>query len=202
MIGSLFAAIFLILDFKGGFIKNLPLDRRGRLRYYAEKLLFVAFIQAVFLAVCALVSTVAFWAFGFTYETQDSVGGIALWLVLIWASCTAYAFVVACITWIARSEAFSSVAVIALSSGMIGALLVQVFDFAGRALPFLLQVPQWMLVSVFVGLRDGAEGLSAASTGSVFEHMSAGGHVAIIAGIYIAVMVVITFAFCRRRDVR
>lgn len=202
LIGSLFAGIFLIMDFKGGFIKNLPFDRRGRIRYYAEKLIFVAFIQLIFLVICAVFSTLFFGIFGFSYEIQDSASGIVLWLLLVWLVCTAYAFIVACVTWAIRSEALSTVVVVVVSSGVVGAFAKQLMYYLGTMLPVFAYVPQWMLVSTFSDLRAGAPALMDAGTEGVASMMSLAGHAALVACICIAVGAVVALVFCRKKDLR
>lgn len=202
LIGSLFTAIFLLLDFKGGFIKSLPFDRRSRLKYYAEKLAAIAIIQAIFLGVCAACTTFAYWVFGFSYAISDSAVDIALWLLLAWLTSTAYAFIVACVAWASRNTALSCAVAIVASPGVLGAFLTQLFMYLGRAVPLFSQVPQWMLVSSYSCMRNGAEGLTAAGSGAVFAQLPAGAHAAIITLIYIIVMIVIALAACRRKDIR
>lgn len=202
LIGSLFAGIFLIMDFKRGFIKNLPLDRKGRMKYFGEKLLFVAFIQLIFLAVCAVFATLSFQMFGFTYEVVDPMPGILLWLLLAFMTCTAYAFIITCITWISRSEVLATTSIIVLSSGMFGAFLGQLLGYLATMAPFFGDVAQWIPVDSLSHLYGGAQVLAQPYGQGIFASMSVGCHVAIVSGIYIIVMAAIAMLVCRKQDIR
>lgn len=200
--GSLFVIIFFMMDFKNGFVKNLPMDRKGRMAYFGEKLLFVGLIQAIFLLVCACFSTGAFWAFGFTQEVQDSFGEIALWLVLAWLVCVAYGSLVACITLMVKSEALSTVMAVGVSSGVLGSLLSTLLNYIGVMIPLFTQAPQWMLVSTYRDLRNGGAALMGLGDQGLFAMAPVFVHVLVIAAIYIAVAVVVTFVVCRKQDIR
>lgn len=200
-VGSLFVALFLLADFKRGFVKNLPMDRRGRLAYYGEKVGFVAISQAFFLLVCAAASTASYAAFGFGYEHADSAGDVALWLLLAWLLCVAYALIVACLSWAFRSDALSSVASVVVSSGILGVILTQVFVRAASVMPVLGQIPQWLPVCAISDLRDGAAGLASNGAGFDFLQVSAAAHAAVVVLLVIAAACVIVFAACRRKDI-
>lgn len=200
-VGSLFVALFLLADFKRGFVKNLPMDRRGRIAYYGEKVGFVAISQAFFLLVCAAASTASYAAFGFGYEHADSAGDVALWLLLAWLLCVAYALIVACLSWAFRSDALSSVASVVVSSGILGVILTQVFVRASSVVPVLGQIPQWLPVSAISDLRDGAVGLASNGAGFTFLQVPAAAHAAVVALVVIVVMCAIVFAACRRKDI-
>lgn len=201
-IGSIFVVIFLMRDFQGGFIKNYPLDRRGRFVYFGEKLVIVALIQAIFLLVCAAVTAVAFWAFGFTYETQDSFGGILGWLGLVWLVCTAYGFMLTCLTLLIKSEALSTVVAVMVPSSILGSIMVTVLNYFGVSFPILNQVPQWLMVSTYGNLRGGAAGLTNAVGEGVFAALPVWSHVVILAAIYMVVMAVLVLTVCRKQDIR
>ena len=201
LLGSLFTALYLLADFKKGFVKNLPMDRRGRLRYYAEKVVFVAATQAFFLLVCAAASAASYALFGFTYEHADSAGGLAVWRLLAWLICTAYALLVACRCWAFRNEAVAAVAAAAVSSGIVGAFVTQLLLYAGKAVPVLGAVPQWLPVSAFANLRPGAESLGATNADYFFAQMPAWGHAALVPLLASAVMCVIVVAACRRKAI-
>lgn len=201
LIGSLFVALFLLADFKRGFAKNLPMDRRGRRAYYGEKVGFVAVSQAFFLLVCAAASTASYAAFGFSYEHADSVADVALWLLLAWLVCVAYALMVACLSWAFRSDALSSVASVVVSSGIAGVILTQVLMRAASVVPALGQIPQWLPVSAISDLRGGAAGLASTDAGFSFLQVPAAAHAAVVTLLAAAVMCVIVFAACRRKDI-
>lgn len=201
LMGSLFVVLYLLADFRKGFVKNLPMGRQGRWRYYAEKVAFIALAQAFFLMLCAVSSTVAYALFGFSYEHADPIGGMALWLLLAWFVCVAYALIVACLCWTLRNEAVGAVAAVAVSSGMAGAFLTQLLLYAGRVVPVLGAVPQWLPVSAIADLRQCAEGLGNANPDYLFAQMPLWGHALMISLLASAVMCAIAFVGCRRKDV-
>lgn len=202
LLGSAFAVLFLVRDFKSGFIKNLPMDRRGRLRYFGEKLVVVALVQALFLGLLAASTTLSFAAFGFTYKVAETVGDLALWLLLTWFVTCAYAFLAACVAWLTRSEWAGVGFAILVSSGVMGAIVIQLMLMLGQAYPVLTQVPFWTLRGAATIVGEGASGLLTANAAYPIPGLLPAGAVALTCAIYIAVSMVVVFAVCRRRDIR
>lgn len=200
IIGSLLAAIFLISDFKSGFIKVLPMDRRGRWRYFGEKTILVLILQAYVLVLCAATSFLAFQAFGFTYEETSSIGDVALWLLCAWLYASAMALVVSFITWIWKSEAVSSLVALFISGGILGAVLLQLIYYFTNAVRFLSLVPQWLLISAQADLRTGDAALFAPSTYEAFTVVPVWAHEVIICALFIALSCAVIFGLCRKRD--
>lgn len=201
ILGSLLAMIFLLSDFKHGFIRNLPMDRRSRWKYYGEKMIFVAIIQAYLLALFAFVTYVAYFVLGFTYETVNTAGDIALWLLLAWLYASAMALIVACVTWLLRSEAISSMAAVFISGGILGAFLIQIIYSISAPDGFLARVPQWLLISARSDLNAGGPTILESSTYEFFSAMPVWGHEMIVCLIYILAACAFTLAICRKRAV-
>lgn len=103
MVVSLVTALFLAQDFSMRFARNLVMDRRGRVRYYGEKLVLVGFLAAFYLAVAALAGAASFAAAGFTYAAASPLGDLALFLGLAWLLAFAYGCTTAVIVWATRS---------------------------------------------------------------------------------------------------
>ena len=61
LIVALVAALFCAQDFTTRFARNLVMDRRGRVRYYGEKIVLVGVLAAFFLAVVSLTSVASRW---------------------------------------------------------------------------------------------------------------------------------------------
>lgn len=198
ILGTLFIAMFLVSDFRDGFIKNLVTDRRGRRIYYLEKILLIGLIQAFYLILCTLVTTGAFAAFGFTFNAE-SFQGMVLWLFLTWLTMYAYAMIVACLVWATRSGWVGSLAALLISSGVIGAILVQVLQLLERGWAFLEVLPPWMLVNSTQLLGTGSASLLTADGGALWSLPAV--HIVLVAVLYLAVTSVITFAVLRRRDI-
>lgn len=201
ILGSLLAMIFLLSDFKHGFIRNLPMDRRSRWKYYGEKMIFVVVIQAYMLALFALVTYAAYLVLGFTYDSVNTAGDIALWLLLAWLYASAMALIVACITWLVRSEAVSSMAAVFVSGGILGAFLLQLIYSISSADGFLARVPQWLLISARSDLNAGGPTLFEPSTYELFSALPVWSHEMIVCSIYILVACAVTLAICRKRSV-
>lgn len=201
IIGSLLAAIFLLADFKNGFIKTLPMDRWGRWRYFGEKTLFVGLLQAYVLALCAATSYLAFYGFGFTYEHADPLGDVALWLLCAWLYVSALALIVAWITWLLRSEAVSSLAALLISGGIFGALLLQLISYFSNAVGFLAGIPQWLPISARIDLRLGGSALLDPSVYESFAAVPVWTHEVIVCGLFVLVSCVVIFGLCRKRDI-
>ena len=200
--GICFVVIYLLADFKHGFIKNLPMDRRGRTRYYASKLVYVALIQAVFLLVCAVFTSLFFAIGGFTYAHADTVSEIALWLLLTWLTTTTYALICCVLAWAVRSDAIGTVAAVVIGGGVLGAFLQSLLGYLGSAMPFFAELSRWLPVDNLALLRHGAEGLFASTGNQSSFGLPLWGHVIMIAVLYIAVSCIVTLLVCRKRDIR
>lgn len=201
ILGSLLAAILILSDFKKGYIKNLPMDKRGRLNYFGEKLVLIALLQAYILAVCALTSFLSFRILSFTYETVDTLGDVALWLLLAWLYATAMAYITACITWLFKSEVVSSIASLVIAGGIFGAISLQIIYSLANAIPLLGQVPQFLLVSARAELGNGAATLLDTSTYGAFLAVPAWCHIVVVCLAYSIVAAAIVFGICRKNDI-
>lgn len=131
MVVSLVTALFLAQDFSMRFARNLVMDRRGRVRYYGEKLVLVGFLAAFYLAVAALAGAASFAAAGFTYAAASPLGDLALFLGLAWLLAFAYGCTTAVIVWATRSAGAGVAWALVVSSGIAGSLLGQVAASAG-----------------------------------------------------------------------
>ncbi len=202
IIGSLFIAMFLMSDFRSGFVKNLILDRHGRRIYYGEKILFIGLIQAVFLLVSAAFTSLAFAAVGFTVTGAEPLGDTVLWLGLTWLTLFAYALITACLVWALRSSWVGALTALLVSSGMLGSLIVQLFQLFAKAIPFLAAVPFWMPITALQLLGADATPLLSANANLPIPALLPAGHIALVSVIYVAVCVALIFAVLRRRDIR
>ncbi len=202
ILGSAFIAVFLVSDFKSGFVKNLPMDRRGRRTYYLEKVAYILLIQAIFLLACALFNTIAFAAFGFTFETEEPITNVILWLGLAWLTQCAYALIVACLVWAVRSDWMGVSAALIISTGMLGSFIVQLLLLLSKGLPFLAAIPSWLLVSATQLLGGGGASLLMPDANLPFAGMLPAGYIALVGAIYAGASIAITMAVLRRRDIQ
>ena len=189
VLGTALAALFLVSDFEHGFVKNLLMSRRGRRIYFAEKLVFIALIQAIMLGLCASVTTASFAVAGFTYEVVGTPGELALWLGLAWLLSCAYAFIAAVVTWLTRSKWLGTVLAAGLCSGL------------APALPWLGTVPPWLLHGCTQLLANGAATLLAVDAALPVPGLPVWGHVLLVGGLWAAMCVAVTMAVCRKRDI-
>ncbi len=201
ILGSTLAVALLYGDFAGGFIKNLLMSRRGRFVYFGEKLLFVALLQAILLAVGAVAGTACFAAFGFSYETADGPAALALWLVETWLISTAAAFIVACITWITRSGWGGALAAAFISSGLMGVMISQLGSIFSVVWPWLEKLPLFLLGGNLRLLQGGAEALTAANDALPLFGSQPWAWVMLVAGIYLMLCVALVLGVLRRRDI-
>lgn len=132
MVVSLVTALFLAQDFSMRFARNLVMDRRGRVRYYGEKLVLVGLLAAFYLAVAALAGAASFAAAGFTYAAASPLGDLALFLGLAWLLAFAYGCTTAVIVWASRSAGAGVAWALVVSSGIAGSLLGQVLLLLGQ----------------------------------------------------------------------
>lgn len=200
VMSSALAVLFLFRDFDHGFVRTLPMGRRGRWRYYGEKLILSALITAGFTLFSAAFTTIAFAAFGFSYLGQNAVGELALWLLLVWLVATAYCFICNVIMWMTRTKWMGPVAAIAISSTMVGSFLVAAAEIFKPAFPALQDLCALLPVGAAKLLSPGAQGLLAAGQGTLAPWLCPAAQIAATALLWLVVFAIIALTACRRRD--
>lgn len=202
ILGSCFIGIYLVRDVRSGFIKNLPLDKRSRRAYFTEKLIYTALIQAFFMALCLGLGTLSFSLFGISFAQEESAGFLALWIVLAWVVLTAYAFVIACISWVARSEWIPAFGSVFISSGILGTVLIQLSDLFVGAFPALKALPYWTLAGATAALDVGEQDFFGLASTYPIPQIGPEGQILLVAGIIIVAATVFAMAVCRRRNIK
>lgn len=202
VLGSMLASLFLVSDMEHGFVKNLLMSRRGRRIYYGEKLVFVALLQAMLLAVFAVAATVAFAAAGFSYEVAEGPTEVALWLGLAWLLAVAYALIAAVVTWLTRSKWLGVVLALVVSTGVAGMVVAQLCSLLALGLPWLAGVPQWLLHECARLLGGGSSALLLASDAALAPlGIPVAGHVLLVEALWVGAGVAVALGVCRKRDV-
>lgn len=201
IIGSMVVVLLLVADFKGGFIRSLVMDRRGRLVYYAEKLVLVGIVQAIFVAVFAVATVASFAAYGFTYEAPDPIADAVLWLALTWLVACAYALIAACVIWLTRSEWAGAACAVVVSAGIAGALVASVAELLAARAPWLMDAPYLMLYGCVHLLGEGASPLLQAGRAVPLLGLPPVGAILVVTFAYIAICVAVTLGVCRKKDI-
>jgi len=147
LIVALVAALFCAQDFTTRFARNLVMDRRGRVRYYGEKIALVGVLAAFFLAVVSLTSVASFAVAGFTYEAANSLTDLLAFFGLTWLVIFAYGCSAAVIVWISRSAGAGVAWAIVVCSGFLGAAVGQVLLSLAVVAPWLGALEPWLLSS-------------------------------------------------------
>lgn len=147
LIVALVAALFCAQDFTTRFARNLVMDRRGRVRYYGEKIVLVGVLAAFFLAVVSLTSVASFAVAGFTYEAANSLTDLLAFFGLTWLVVFAYGCSAAVIVWISRSAGAGVAWAIVVCSGFLGAAVGQVLLSLAVVVPWLGALEPWLLSS-------------------------------------------------------
>lgn len=188
-------------DFTTGFVRNLVMDRRGRLRYYGEKIILAGLAALYFLVVAVVACLVAFAVAGFTYAHMNTVGEVAEYLLLALLLAWAYGCLTAVAIWLTRSSGFGIAFAIVVGTGMAGALLGQgLLVLAGGLVPWAGAVEPWLLASGQQALGAGATNLmEGALTGS--SGASAVVRIVVASAFWIAASAALTFGWLRKRDV-
>ena len=200
MVVSLVTALFLAQDFSMRFARNLVMDRRGRVRYYGEKLVLVGFLAAFYLAVAALTGAASFAAAGFTYAAASSLGDLALFLGLAWLLAFAYGCTTAVIVWATRSAGAGVAWALVVSSGIAGSLLGQVLLLLGRGVPWIGALEPWTLASCMQNVGNHASTLLATPAAAPLTMAPLAVQVLIVGGVAVALCAALTFGPLRKRD--
>ena len=194
------ALVRLAQDFSMRFARNLVMDRRGRVRYYGEKLVLVGLLAAFYLAVAALAGAASFAAAGFTYAAASPLGDLALFLGLAWLLAFAYGCTTAVIVWATRSAGAGVAWALVVSSGIAGSLLGQVLLLLGRGVPWIGALEPWMLASCMQNVGNHASTLLATPAAAPLTMAPLAVQVLIVGGVAVALCAALTFGPLRKRD--
>lgn len=200
MVVSLVAALFLAQDFSAHFARNLVMDRRGRRRYYGEKLVLVGLLSAFYLAVAALAGAASFAAAGFTYAAASPLGELVLFLGLAWLLAFAYGCTTAVVVWACRSAGAGVAWALMVSSGIAGSLLGQVLLLLGRGVPWIGALEPWMLASCMQNLGNHASALLATPAAAPLTMAPLAVQVLIVGTAAVALCAALSFGPLRKRD--
>ena len=194
------ALVRLAQDFSMRFARNLVMDRRGRVRYYGEKLVLVGLLAAFYLAVAALAGAASFAAAGFTYAAASPLGDLALFLGLTWLLAFAYGCTTAVIVWATRSAGAGVAWALVVSSGIAGSLLGQVLLLLGRGVPWIGALEPWTLASCMQNVGNHASTLLATPAAAPLTMAPLAVQVLIVGGVAVALCAALTFGPLRKRD--
>lgn len=197
---SLVTALFLAQDFSMRFARNLVMDRRGRVRYYGEKLVLVGLLAAFYLAVAALAGAASFAAAGFTYAAASPLGDLALFLGLAWLLAFAYGCTTAVIVWATRSAGAGVAWALVVGSGIAGSFLGQVLLLLGRGVPWIGALEPWTLASCMQNVGNHASTLLATPAAAPLTMAPLAVQVLIVGGVAVALCAALTFGPLRKRD--
>lgn len=198
---ALVVALFFASDFSTRFVRNLPLDRRGRASYYGGRLVLVGLIALYFLAVGCLVSIGGFLLAGFTFAALNSVAEVVAFVGLSWLCVTAYGCLTAVLVWVSRSAGAGVAFALVVATGIAGTLAGSLLQNLGMALPVLAQIQPWLLATCMNhDLALPAASLLAAPEGSVLG-MPLAVQIALVGVFWVAVSAAVSLGALRKRDV-
>lgn len=200
MVVSLVVALFFAQDFTTHFARNLVMDRRGRLRYYGEKLVLVGLLAMFCLVVASLAGAASFAAAGFTYTAESPLGELALFLGLAWLLAFAYGCTTAVVVWTCRSAGAGVAWALVVSSGIAGSLFGQALLLLGRGVLWIGALVPWLPASCMQGLGNNASALLAAPAAAPLDMVPLAVQVFIVGAVVAALCVALTFGPLRRRD--
>ena len=183
---SLCAAECALSDLKAGYLKNIVSSTRGKLAYFAEKLVFCSVTSAVLLL--TLTASCLLCALAFQIPpAEEPVARILGWLALTWLNGCAFAFLATAAVWIVRNPAMAYIWAIILSTGVLRELLMGLAYSSGGVLrvlqpvaPVLKGISSWMPSAGMQLLGNGGAVLDmpmAVDGVSIFEHVNAAGTV-------------------------
>lgn len=165
----------VFVDLTDGFGKTMVSSTRGRLAYFAEKVLFAGTWSAAFTLLFGALSLGGFVLFvmipfGLTFSVLDSIGGFILWNLLAWLASWVASVVPLAVALLTRSKLVTYGLIIGVLLGWIPVLLQALAFSAGGILnvlqpiaPALLALSSWMPSTVLHTITNGADGLFAAA---------------------------------------
>ena len=131
------AAEFTLADLKAGYLKNIASSTRGKLAYFAEKLVFCGIMCAVLLATISAACLLCAIAFQLA-PSEESIAHIAGWFILTWLNGCAFAVLTIAAVWIVRGPALVYIWGIVLSAGSLRELVMGL-AYSSGGVPNVLQ---------------------------------------------------------------
>lgn len=165
----------VFVDLTDGFGKTMVSSTRGRLAYFAEKVLFAGTWSAAFTLLYGALSLGGFalfvmTPFGLTFSVLDSIGGFILWNLLAWLASWVASVVPLAMALVTRNKLVTYGLIIGVLLGWIPLLLQGLAYSAGGILkvlqpiaPALLALSSWMPSTVLHTLTNGAGDLFTAT---------------------------------------
>ena len=187
---GILVALALSADFENGTARNIWSARSGRRVYFAEKLVLSALIAALMLPLCMATASIACIALGMPLSMAESIGEFCVWTILCWLTLTAYLCITATVVLIARSKTAALIVAILLGLGIIGSVFSLVIGIFFPPSPTAFDPSEWLLVSNFTPLSNGAVGIYAEA-----------GHIAINTNGTIAICTALCLTVGCRRDI-
>ena len=200
LIVALVAALFCAQDFTTRFARNLVMDRRGRVRYYGEKIVLVGVLAAFFLAVVSLTSVASFAVAGFTYEAANSLTDLLAFFGLTWLVIFAYGCSAAVIVWISRSAGAGVAWAIVVCSGFLGAVVGQVLLSLAVIAPWFGALEPWLLSSCVQDLGAFAGVLLGTPAAAPLTMVPVAVQVLIVGAVAAGLCSVLALGVLRKRD--
>lgn len=165
----------VFVDLTDGFGKTMVSSTRGRLAYFAEKVLFAGTWSAAFTLLFGALSLGGFALFvmipfGLTFSVLDSIGGFILWILLAWLASWVASVMPLAAALLTRNKLVTYGLIIGVLLGWIPLLLQALAFSAGGILnvlqpiaPTLLALSSWMPSTVLHTITNGAGDLFAAA---------------------------------------
>ncbi|MEC4273589.1 hypothetical protein VJ923_10500 [Adlercreutzia sp. R25] len=198
---SVVVALLLASDFSTKFVRNLPMDRRGRVAYYGGRLVLVAVVALYFLAVGCVLSLAAFTAAGFTFAALDGAAELLVFLGLSWLCLAAYGCLTAVLVWLTRSAQAGVAFALVVATGIAGTVAGGLLQNLGAAVPALAAVQPWLLSTCMNhDLALPATSLLLPAEGAVWA-IPVGAQVALVGAFWVTASAVLALSVLRRRDV-
>ena len=169
----------IFVDLTSGFGKTMVSSTRGRLAYFAEKVLFAGTWSAAFTLLFGMLTLGGFalfvmLPFDLTLSALDSIGGFVLWVLLAWLAPWVASVVPLAVALLTRSKLITYGLIIGVLLGWIPVVMQMLGMLPGPALPAWLQflnplgdalitLSSWMPSTVLHTLTNGAGNLFAAA---------------------------------------
>lgn len=165
----------VFVDLTPGFGKTMVSSTRGRLAYFAEKVLFAGTWSAAFTLLFGALSLGGFALFvmipfGLTFSVLDSIGGFILWNLLAWLASWVASVMPLAAALLTRNKLVTYGLIIGVLLGWIPLLLQGLAYSSGGILnvlqpiaPALLALSSWMPSTVLHTLTNGAGDLFTAT---------------------------------------
>lgn len=130
VVNGVLGALFICVEFEGGFIKNVLSSHKNTWDYILSKITTLSFINLSYLVITYIINVILNFITG-NYFVYPQAADTLFYFTTVWMICNGFSALILLVCMITRSKAAGSTAAVCLCSGLIVMLLNAILSLFG-----------------------------------------------------------------------